>query len=103
MRPRGHHFTTLTFTLDIKETAQKFGVDDKIAFKSEVIDATWDEETNLWRIAVRDVDSDKVSIKTAKVFVSAVGQLGITRMSYAFPASPTSKEPSVIRRHTMLA
>ena len=58
----------------IKRNADRTGVRDHIRFGEEVLSLKWDEETLLWRAAIRRKDASTYAA-TAKAVVSAVGML----------------------------
>ena len=42
----------------IRETAEKFGVEERIQYNRRVVDAKWSSETALWTLTIKHTDSD---------------------------------------------
>lgn len=62
-----------------QDVAGEFGLRDRIRFRTEVVEARFDEETCRWTVLARDRDGNETSV-TAQAVITAVGQLN--RPSY---------------------
>jgi cation diffusion facilitator CzcD-associated flavoprotein CzcO len=51
----------------IKDTASKFGIDKKILFNHKVLDASWDDATNIWTLTI-DCESHQKTIQSNFIF-----------------------------------
>jgi 4-hydroxyacetophenone monooxygenase len=58
----------------LQDCVTRFGLRPSIRFNSEVTDAAYDEERNLWHVTTRDADG-KTSRLESRIVISAVGQL----------------------------
>jgi cation diffusion facilitator CzcD-associated flavoprotein CzcO len=64
----------------IIDVAQRFGLQDKAQFRTEVVSATFDEKNAHWIVKTRDLaNKDAESIHTARLLFSCVGALSIPR------------------------
>lgn len=63
--------------VDIKDTIAKFHVEPQVKLLTEVVRAEWVESSSHWRITLRDVSTKEEFVRTAKVFISAVGAFSI--------------------------
>ncbi|KAJ3163985.1 hypothetical protein HK101_000554 [Irineochytrium annulatum] len=70
------------------DTTKKFGVGGKFRCGTEVKEAVWDEEREIWRLLV--VQGIKTSHVTCKVLIGALGGLNIPRYP-KIPGLPTFK------------
>src|SRR5256885_10499395 len=69
------HFSTQDVLLDyFQRCAHAFHLRDHIRFRTEVVSATWSEDTATWSVRLRNPDGTEEDI-TANAVVSAVGQL----------------------------
>src|SRR4051812_15483497 len=69
------HFSTQDVLLDyFQRCAHAFHLRDHIRFGTEVVSATWSEDTATWAVHLRNPDGTEEDI-TANALVSAVGQL----------------------------
>ena len=57
-----------------RDCAEQFGLMDHIRFNTEVVSSTWNDDTQLWSIVVRDASGAESTVN-ANALVSAVGQL----------------------------
>ena len=74
------HFSTQEVLLDyFRACADEFGIREHIRFGTEVVDATWNDEHQVWRIEVRAADGTTETVE-AHALVSAVGQLNRPKM-----------------------
>ncbi|GKU04504.1 4-hydroxyacetophenone monooxygenase protein [Fusarium langsethiae] len=62
-----------------KDVANKYGIERHVRLNSIVESARWDELTGVWEVAIRDIETSKVSSRRSKVLVSAVGALSIPK------------------------
>ena len=62
-----------------RDVAGEFGLRDRIRFRTEVVEANFDDETYCWTVVARDRDGNESSV-TAQAVITAVGQLN--RPSY---------------------
>lgn len=53
----------------LKDTVTQYGLDDAIAFDSEVVSAVWEEEAGAWRVQTLE------AVYRSRVLISAVGHL----------------------------
>lgn len=86
----------------LTQCAHEFGVVEKIRFNTEVLSATYDEQTAKWRVILRLADGSTQTV-TANVVVSATGQLNRPKMpaidgleSFAGPMFHTARWPSEV-------
>ncbi|HEX4820630.1 MAG TPA: NAD(P)/FAD-dependent oxidoreductase [Acidimicrobiales bacterium] len=69
------HFSTQDVLLDyFQHCADAFHLRDSIRFETEVLSATWDEDSATWTVRVRNPDGREEDL-VANAVVSAVGQL----------------------------
>lgn len=61
----------------LEHVADSFGVTPHIQFGSDVTNATWDEEEQVWRLTVRR--GGRTEVVTANVVVSGAGLFGVPR------------------------
>jgi Predicted flavoprotein involved in K+ transport len=74
------YFSTQGVLLDyFRACAEEFGIRPHVRFDTEVVDATWDDDHHVWRIAVRTADG-ATDVVVANALVSAVGQLNRPKM-----------------------
>ena len=87
------HFSTQDVLHDyFHSCADAFGLRDRIRFGTEVVSATWSEDTATWTVVVRAADGGQESLQ-ANAVVSAVGQLN--RPSFPdIPGRDTYRGPS---------
>jgi 4-hydroxyacetophenone monooxygenase len=57
-----------------RDVAGEFGLRDRIRFRTEVVQASFDDETCCWTVVARDRDGSESTV-TAQVVITAVGQL----------------------------
>jgi 4-hydroxyacetophenone monooxygenase len=57
-----------------RSCVEEFDLADLISFRTEVVDARWDQPSQLWTLRIRDADGVE-SLHFANAVVSAVGQL----------------------------
>ena len=70
------HFSSQDVLLDyFRSCADDFGVREHVRFGTEVLGATWSDETGTWSVRVRDVASGDEEVLEVQALVSAVGQL----------------------------
>lgn len=60
--------------LDIHEVQQKFKINN-ILYKTEVIDCLFSDETGLWTINIKHLETGEVKVKTCNILISAAGAL----------------------------
>jgi 4-hydroxyacetophenone monooxygenase len=58
---------------------ERHGVDEHVRFSTEVLGATWDEDSCTWSARVRSADGTE-DVLTARAVISAVGQLNRPKM-----------------------
>jgi 4-hydroxyacetophenone monooxygenase len=69
-----HYSTQPALLAYFRECADRFDLRRLVRFKTEVLQAAWNEERALWRIRVRKPDGKEDAIE-ANALISAVGQL----------------------------
>ncbi|MEM0986019.1 MAG: NAD(P)/FAD-dependent oxidoreductase [Pseudomonadota bacterium] len=70
-----NHFSPQPVLLEyFRNIAQKYGLRPHIRFSTEVLGASYQEDTQSWSVRVKDADGAETTID-ARAFVSAVGQL----------------------------
>jgi 4-hydroxyacetophenone monooxygenase len=73
-----YHFSTQDVLLEyFRQCADEFGLRPFIRFNTEVLSATWDDDSQRWELRVRHDDSE--TTLTAHAIISAVGQLNRPR------------------------
>ncbi|MEL6890407.1 MAG: NAD(P)/FAD-dependent oxidoreductase [Actinomycetota bacterium] len=63
----------------LTDTADRFGVTDRIEFDTTVVGARWNDEAARWEVELRTPDdaNDTTTTRTCRVLVSAIGQLNV--------------------------
>lgn len=61
----------------IKGVADRYGIERKVLFNTEIVAATWDETAKLWRLAARDGREF-----TARVMIAATGALHLPKVPH---------------------
>ena len=73
------HFSTQPVLLDyFRSVADRYGLREKIRFRTTVEEMAWDESRGLWRVQAVDADGRDVSLH-AQAVICAVGQLNRPR------------------------
>jgi 4-hydroxyacetophenone monooxygenase len=73
------HFSTQPVLLDyFRGVADRYGLRDKIRFRTTVEELTWEEDRGVWRVKAVDADGRDVSLEAQSV-ICAVGQLNRPR------------------------
>lgn len=59
--------------------AERYGVTERVRFRSVVESAVWDEKAKVWVVNVRDLETGARVVRRAKVLVSGVGSLSVPK------------------------
>ena len=63
----------------LNSTVDKFGIRPHIQLGIEVVEATWIEAKNVWRVALRNVETKRIFYQEAEILVSCVGSISIPK------------------------
>lgn len=59
--------------------SKEYGLREKLTFGVHCKGADWDEEAHVWRVLLQRIDTKETFVRVCRVFVTAVGGLGIPR------------------------
>ncbi|KAL0935108.1 monooxygenase [Colletotrichum truncatum] len=63
----------------LHNTAEKFGVRPHVQLRTEVVEATWIAEKNVWRVDLKDMENGHKYTCEAEMLVSCVGTISIPK------------------------
>lgn len=62
-----------------RDVAEQYDVIRGIRFNSTVEEARWDDKSMVWAVQVKDVKTNRIQERRAKVLVSGVGSLSVPK------------------------
>lgn len=63
----------------LNSTVDKFGIRPHVRLGIEVVEAGWDGIKSVWKVKLRDLETDQVFVREAEILVSCVGTISIPK------------------------